>query len=64
MATKQLKPTDVISKIKQAMDGRTQRWLSKKTMIPEVDLSNKLSGVREFTDDDKKKIAQALSITI
>lgn len=64
MMTKQKKPTEVITTIKLAMDGRTQRWLSQKTQIPEVDLSNKLKGVKAFTDDDKSKISIALNIKL
>jgi hypothetical protein len=64
MTTKQKKPTDVIAAVKQGMDGRTQRWLSQKTGIPEVELSNKLKGIKPFDDEDKKTISEALNINL
>ena len=42
------------------MDGRTQRWLSQKTGISEDKLSNKLTGITAFTEDDIKLINEAL----
>jgi len=64
MEIKQNSPTETIAIIKAAMDGRTQRWLSQKAQIPEVDLSNKLNGVKPFTETDKKAISEALNITL
>lgn len=35
--------------IKNALDGRSQRWLSLRINMPESDLSKKLKGKAEFT---------------
>lgn len=64
MAVKKKKPSEVIDKIKVALDGRTQRWLALRVKMDEPDLSNKLNGVREFSDVDKAKISEALSISL
>jgi hypothetical protein len=37
-------------RIKEAMDGRTQRWLSLNAKIPESELSRKMQGKLLFTD--------------
>lgn len=50
--------------IKAAMDGRTQRWLSMKAMIPEADLSNKMKGKSEFTDEELRTISSLLKVKI
>jgi len=38
--------------IKDALDGRTQRWLAFKAGIPEDRLSNKLKGYEDFKDSE------------
>lgn len=44
----------------EALDGRTQRWLSKKTNISEPRLSSCISGREEFTQDELKRINKIL----
>jgi hypothetical protein len=47
-------------RIKEAMDGRTQRWLSLNAKIPESELSRKMQGKLLFTDSEITRINQAL----
>lgn len=47
-------------KIKQALDGRTQRWLCFKSEIPETELSRKMQGKLLFTDAEISRINEAL----
>lgn len=44
-----------------ALDGRTQRWLSFEVRIPEPELSKKLKGILEFTDEELDKISKRLN---
>jgi hypothetical protein len=54
----------VVEQVKIAMDGRTSRWLSIRTFIPETALSNKLNGRAEFTDEELEAIGQVLGVKI
>ena len=47
-------------RIKEALDGRTQRWLSLNAKIPESDLSRKMQGKLLFTDAEITRINEAL----
>ena len=47
-------------KIKEALDGRTQRWLSLNAKIPESELSRKMQGKLLFTDAEISRISEAL----
>ena len=47
-------------KIKDALDGRTQRWLSLNAKIPESELSRKMTGKMVFKLEEIKRINQAL----
>jgi hypothetical protein len=47
-------------KIKKALDGRTQRWLSLNAKIPESELSRKMQGKLLFTDAEITRINEAL----
>jgi hypothetical protein len=47
-------------KIKEALDGRTQRWLSLNAKIPESELSRKMQGKLLFTDAEITRINEAL----
>jgi hypothetical protein len=60
MATKNKIEKPLEQRIKDKMDGRTQRWLSQKTGISEDKLSNKFTGITAFTEDDIKVINEAL----
>lgn len=52
--------------IKEALDGRTQRWLSLKMSIPEDTLSKKMLGAKgyEFTSEDIASINEILQSDI
>ena len=47
-------------RIKEALDGRTQRWLSLNAKIPESELSRKMQGKLLFTDAEVTRINEAL----
>jgi len=47
-------------RIKEALDGRTQRWLSLNAKIPESELSRKIQGKLLFTDAEISRINEAL----
>ena len=47
-------------RIKEALDGRTQRWLSLNAKIPESELSRKMQGKLLFTDAEIIRINDAL----
>jgi hypothetical protein len=47
-------------RIKEALDGRTQRWLSLNAKIPESELSRKMQGKLLFTDAEITRINEAL----
>lgn len=51
-------------RIKEALDGRTQRWLCFKALIPEADLSKKMKGKLRFSEEEIKKIENALGTKI
>ncbi len=55
---------NIIDQIKVALDGRTQRWLSKKTGIRTTDLSMKMTGKMLFSDEELKAISQVLGVKI
>ena len=50
--------------IKVALDGRTQRWLSFEVRIAEAELSKKMNGVFNFTEDEIKKIEERLNFKL
>jgi hypothetical protein len=50
--------------VSKALDGRTQRWLSFEVRIPEPDLSKKMKGTLEFTQEELKKIEERLNFKI
>jgi hypothetical protein len=47
-------------RIKEALDGRTQRWLSLNAKIPESESSRKMQGKLLFTDAEITRINEAL----
>lgn len=59
-----VKTISIADQVKDALDGRTQRWLSFKAEIPESDLSRKMNGSLEFTDEEIKKINELLGVKI
>lgn len=50
--------------IKKALDGRTQRWLSFEVRIAEQELSKKMKGTIDFTDEELKSIEERLNFKI
>jgi hypothetical protein len=50
--------------IKKALDGRSQRWLSFEIRIPEPDLSRRMTGREDFTEEEIKAIEERLSFKI
>lgn len=50
--------------IKTALDGRTIRWLSFKVMIPENEISMKMSGKKKFTEEELDRINAILNSKI
>jgi hypothetical protein len=56
----EIKTMKLHERIKEAMDGRTQRWLSLNAKIPESELSRKMQGKLLFTDSEITRINEAL----
>lgn len=50
--------------VKEALDGRTQRWLALNIKMPETDLSKKMNGAAEFTDEEIQTINEVLKSDI
>ncbi len=47
--------------IKTALDGRTQRWLSFELRIAEQELSKKMNGHVDFTEEELEAIEERLN---
>lgn len=56
--------SSIQEQIKQALDGRTQRWLCFKAEIPESELSRKMKGKEEFTKEEINRINILLNCNI
>lgn len=54
----------IADQIRIALDGRTQRWLSFEVKIPEQELSKKMNGSLEFTEEELKSIQERLKFKI
>jgi hypothetical protein len=52
------------NQVRAALDGRTQRWLSFEIRMPETDLSKKLNGELDFTQEELDKINERLKSNI
>ncbi len=50
--------------IKVALDGRTQRWLSFEVRIAEQELSKKMKGSVDFTEEEISAIEARLNFKI
>lgn len=50
--------------VKIALDGRTSRWLALEIRMPETELSKKLNGHVEFTEEEIKAINARLKSEI
>ena len=63
--TKSQRPrTGIASEVLTALDGRLFRWLSTEVKIPENNLSKKMSGKMDFTQDEIDKINKRLNVNI
>lgn len=60
MATKSKEEKRLGQKVKESLDGRTQRWLSQKIGMSEDKLSNKIKGLTDFTTEEIAKINEVL----
>lgn len=54
----------VSEQVIKALDGRPQRWLALRIMMPEDELSKKLNGKKEFTDEEISQINELLKSKI
>ena len=54
----------VPDQVREAMDGRTQRWLALEIKMPEDTLSKKLKGDTDFTDEEIEAINTRLQSSI
>jgi len=52
------------AQITEALDGRTQRWLSFEVRIAEQELSKKMNGRVEFTEAELQAIEERLNFKI
>lgn len=50
--------------VKLALDGRTQRWLAMEIKIPEDSLSQKMNGLKDFTQSEIDAINNRLGSNI
>lgn len=50
--------------VRDALDGRTQRWLSFNVKIPESDLSKKMNNSVPFTQEEIDRINAVLKSNI
>lgn len=62
MATKE--KVSVPDQVKVALDGRTQRWLALEIKMPEDNLSKRMSGVVQFSEDEIAAINNRLKSNI
>lgn len=56
--------TSIGQQVKDALDGRTNRWLSIKTSIPESELSKKINDKSDFTQQEITTINKILNSNI
>lgn len=54
----------MVEEVRKALDGRTQRWLALQIKMPETDLSKKMNGAVDFTEDEIKEINTVLKSKI
>lgn len=59
-----VKSITIPEKIITALDGRTQRWLSFRAQIPESDLSKKMNGKDDFSQEELNRINEVLNCSI
>lgn len=54
----------VAEQVVMALDGRPQRWLALRIMMPEDELSKRMNDKKEFSDEEIKKINELLKSNI
>lgn len=64
MAKKELALPSIPEQVREALDGRTQRWLALEIKMPEAVLSRKMKGELFFTKDEIQSINIRLSAKI
>ena len=52
--------TSIPEQIDEALDGRTRRWLAFQVMIPETELSLRMTGKVAFRKDELQRIEKRL----
>ncbi len=58
------KMTTIPQQVKAALDGRTHRWLAMEIRIPETELSKKMNGHMDFTNEEISSINLRLKAKI
>ena len=61
MAKKEISTSEQVEIL---LDGRTQRWLAMEIKMPETDLSKRMNGIVNFTQEEIDRINERLSGTI
>lgn len=56
--------TSIPEQIETALDGRTRRWLSYQVMIPETELSLRMTGKVPFRKDELQRIEKRLKFKL
>lgn len=54
----------VIEQVKVALDGRTQRWLALEIKMPEDNMSKRMTGTVQFTQEEINSINERLKSNI
>lgn len=54
----------VSEQVVKALDGRPQRWLALRIMMPEDELSKRLNGKKDFSDEEISQINELLKADI
>lgn len=54
----------VPTQVEKALDGRPQRWLALRIMMPEDELSKRMNGKKDFSEEEIIKINELLKSKI
>jgi len=54
----------IAEQVIKALDGRPQRWLALRIMMPEDELSKRLNDKKEFSEEEISKINELLTCEI
>ena len=55
------KKKEIVDKIELALDGRSYRWLTLEIKMPESELSKRMNGHIEFTEEELTRIHDRLN---